>query len=141
MSNGPIDIAVIFVYLFPAGAAWVRSPPVASRLFSVCHSPYPAQWLGFIRLAVSGVLFLRRPCYKRAMNPKLADKPNSPLVDAALARTLPGVSPAGLLEAIENADAITGTARGFLYIQLHTLQQLANSHTFTVSHRLQYATL
>jgi hypothetical protein len=67
--------------------------------------------------------------------------PPSPLVDAALARTLPGISPAGLLEAIENADAITGTARGFLYIQLHTLQQLANSHTFTVSHRLQYATL
>jgi len=67
--------------------------------------------------------------------------PQSPLVDAALARTLPGISPAGLLEAIENADAITGTARGFLYINLHTLQQLSNSHTFTVSHRLQYATL
>lgn len=67
--------------------------------------------------------------------------PNSPLVDAALSRSLPGISPAGLLEAIENADAITGTARGFLYINLHTLQQLSNSHTFTVSHRLQYATL
>jgi len=67
--------------------------------------------------------------------------PQSPLVDAALARTLPGISPAGLLEAIENADAITGTARGLLYVQIHTLQQLSTSHTFSVSHRLQFATL
>jgi len=73
--------------------------------------------------------------------PQSSKLPSSPLVDAALARTLPGISPAGLLEAIENADAITGTARGFLYINLHTLQQLSNSSTFTVSHRLQYATL
>jgi hypothetical protein len=63
------------------------------------------------------------------------------LVDAGLSRALPGVSPAGLLEAIENADAITGTARGFLYINLHTLQQLSNSPSFTTSHRLQYAAL
>ena len=67
--------------------------------------------------------------------------PPSPLVDAALARTLPGISPAGLLEAIENPNVIEGAARGDLYVQLGILRQLSASHTFTVSHRLQYATL
>jgi hypothetical protein len=65
----------------------------------------------------------------------------SPLVDAALARTLPGISPAGLLEAIENPNVIEGAARGDLYVQLGILRQLSAAHTFTVSHRLQYATL
>lgn len=70
------------------------------------------------------------------------DKPQqSPLVDAALARTLPGISPAGLLEAIENPNVIEGAARGDLYVQLGILRQLAAAPTFTVSHRLQYATL
>jgi hypothetical protein len=63
------------------------------------------------------------------------------LVDAALARTLPGISPAGLLEAIENPNVIEGAARGDLYVQLGILRQLSAAHTFTVSHRLQYATL
>jgi hypothetical protein len=67
--------------------------------------------------------------------------PQSPLVDAALTRTLPGISPAGLLEAIENPNVIEGAARGDLYVQLGILRQLSASHTFTVSHRLQYATL
>ena len=67
--------------------------------------------------------------------------PQSPLVDAALARTLPGISPAGLLEAIENPNVIEGAARGDLYVQLGILRQLSAAHTFTVSHRLQYATL
>jgi hypothetical protein len=67
--------------------------------------------------------------------------PNSPLVDAALARTLPGISPAGLLEAIENPNVIEGAARGDLYVQLGILRQLSASHTFSVAHRLQYATL
>jgi hypothetical protein len=67
--------------------------------------------------------------------------PSSPLVDAALARTLPGISPAGLLEAIENPNVIEGAARGDLYVQLGILRQLSAAHTFTVSHRLQYATL
>ena len=75
------------------------------------------------------------------MSPKPADKPNTPLVDAALSRTLPGISPAGLLEAIDNPNVIEGAARGDLYVQLGILRQLSASHTFSVAHRLQYATL
>jgi hypothetical protein len=71
-------------------------------------------------------------------NPKTS---NTPLVDAALSRTLPGISPAGLLEAIDNPNVIEGAARGDLYVQLSILRQLSASHTFSVAHRLQYATL
>jgi hypothetical protein len=67
--------------------------------------------------------------------------PHGSLVDAGLSRALPGISPAGLLEAIENPNVIEGAARGDLYVQLGILRQLSNSPTFSVSHRLQYATL
>ena len=67
--------------------------------------------------------------------------PHGSLVDAGLSRALPGISPAGLLEAIENPNVIEGAARGDLYVQLGILRQLSASHTFSVAHRLQYATL
>lgn len=67
--------------------------------------------------------------------------PHGSLVDAGLSRALPGISPAGLLEAIEHPNVIEGAARGDLYVQLGILRQLSAAQTFSVSHRLQYATL
>ena len=52
---------------------------------------------------------------------------------------LPGISPKGLLEAIENPKVIERQAIGDLYVQLGKLRVLSGSPSFTIAQRLQYS--
>jgi hypothetical protein len=61
--------------------------------------------------------------------------------DDAMRAVLPGISPGGLLEAIENPDVIRKTCLADYYVQLGMLRQLAASSAFTVSQRLEYMKL
>lgn len=67
------------------------------------------------------------------------ENPYRAVSGAGFEAALPGVSPKGLLEALECPDVIRDIARGDLYIQLAVLRKLAKSPSFTISNRLQYA--
>lgn len=63
------------------------------------------------------------------------------LYSAGFLSALPGTSPKGLLEALEDPKAIKKIATGDLYLQLAVLRHLSKGENFSVASRLQYATL
>jgi hypothetical protein len=77
-----------------------------------------------------------------AENPQnLVNQPQNPLSGAGFAHALPGISPKGLMEALENPKIIKQIAVGDLYYQLGVLRYLSRGDNFSIASRLQYATL
>ena len=62
-------------------------------------------------------------------------------IETAFERARPGISPKGLLEALEDASVIEKMCRGDLYVLLGDMRVLSKSPSFTMSHRLQYMNL
>jgi hypothetical protein len=59
--------------------------------------------------------------------------------DDAFAAALPGISPKGLIEALEDPNVIRDIGRGDLYIQLGVLRREFKRMDIPIPQRLQYA--
>ena len=63
------------------------------------------------------------------------------VVEKALAGAIPGVSPGGLLEAMEDPTVIERQSRALAYVQIATISKMSSSPAFTMANRLKFLEL
>lgn len=74
-------------------------------------------------------------------NKQIAPVDAAAAIEKALSGAIPGVSPGGLLEAMEDPAVIERQCRALAYVQIATISKMSSSPAFTMTNRLKFLEL